>query len=203
MLSGMKNFLLPYRVALLIPVLLLAGLLTGCQSFGPLRIKPVVQTGKAELRPQFTTSYYRVSRDGTYYFYLETTSPTRAGRVIRQIALVRVFWRPIPGVTPILPTAINATFRYIVITPTGAGIYSGAGFIRIHNSRHARVMHASIADGELHLVSSSGYFNDPLGPARIVGDFHAIRSKAKTISLTLRARRQFFLKTFQMRPVKH
>ena len=199
----MINFRILYRAGLLIPVLLLAGLLTGCKSFGPLRIKPVQQIGKAELRPEFTTSYYRVSRDGTYYFYLETTSPARAGRVIRQIALVRVFWRPVPGVTPILPTAINATFRYIVITPTGAGIYSGAGFIRIHNSRHARIMHASIVDGDLLLVSSSGYFHDPLGPARIRGDFHAIRSKAKTISLTLRARREFFLKTYQMRPVQH
>ena len=199
----MKYSPILHRVTLFMMALVLAGTLTGCKSFGPLRIESVKNNGKAELRPQFTTAYYRVSRDGTYYFYMETTSPAKQGRPIRQIALIRVFWKPVPGVTSILPTAINATFRYIVITPSGAGIYSGAGFIRIHNSRHARVMHASIVAGDLQLISSSGYFHDPLGPAHITGDFQAIRSKAKTITLTLRARRQFFLKTFQMRPRNH
>ncbi len=191
------------RCIVLAPVVLICLIIGGCKSFGPLRIKPVQNTTSGELRPQFPTAYYRVSRDGTCYFYLQTTTPARAGQVIRQIALIRVFWRPVPGETPILPTAINATFRYIVITPSGAGIYSGAGFIRLHNSRHARVMHASIVDGSLHLISSSGYFHDPLGPARITGDFHALRSKEKTISLSLQTRREFFLKTFQMRPDHH
>ncbi len=179
---------------------LLVLLTAGCQSFGPLRIKPVAAAHGAVLEPHFQLAYYRVDRAGMYHFYLQaTTPPTGTDAAITQIAIIRVLWKPIPGVTPILHTAINATFRYLVITPSGAGMYQGAGFIRIHNGPRAPVMHASVVAGDLRLTGAAGYFRDALGPSRIVGNITAVRSGSKTLALTLGAQREFYLKTYRFR----
>ncbi len=79
-------------------------------------------------------------------------------------------------------------------------MYQGAGFVRLHDGRHARQMHASLVDGDIRLTGASGYFTDALGPSRITGDFEAIRSVEKTLTLTLRTKRQFFAATLANRP---
>ncbi len=187
--TGMKQ---RYTIALIL-LIAIAGI-SGCKSFGPMRIKPVTSTTGATLRPDFTASYYRVSRDKAYHFILASATKVPGGE-IRQVMILRVFWRPIPGVTPILSTAINTTIRYLIFTPNGCGMYEGAGFVRLHNGSHARRMHASLVDGDLRLTGASGYFTDALGPARITGDFTALASKEKTVALTLRIKRQFFAAT--------
>ncbi|MGC8551769.1 MAG: hypothetical protein ACP5O7_02785 [Phycisphaerae bacterium] len=96
-----------------------------------------------------------------------------------------------------LPTAINATFRYMVITPTGAGMYEGAGLVRLHDDRGSHHMHATLEDGDLRLVAASGYFRDALGPSRIHGSFKAVLAEGDEIRLTLLARRQFFMHTLK------
>ncbi len=177
---------------------LAAFLPTGCRSFGPLRIRPVQASTGAMLQPHFRRNYYYVDRDGTYHFYLQTVPRTSGPAAqVTQIAIVTVFWRPIPGVTPILPSAINAVFRYLVFTPSGAGLYQGAGLVRLFNSAHARVMHAAIVNGDLRLTASSGYFRDALGPSRMTGDFSAVHSTSRGMALILRARRRFFLSTYR------
>ena len=173
--------------------------LTGCQSFGPLRIKPVTPQPHASLHPDFTSGYYRRDRDDVYHFILLANTKTSYG-TIKQVMILRVFWKPIPGVTPILSTAINTTFRYLVFTPNGCGMYQGAGFIRLHNGSHAHEMHASIVDGDLRLTGASGYFTDAIGPSQISGDFKAIYSKPKTISLILQVKRKFFAATLADHP---
>lgn len=172
----------------------------GCKSFGPLTLTPVKNEHIA-LEPQFDEGFYRVTRDHTYHFYLQTAGRRnpKNSKPVEQIAIINVFWRPIPGVTPILSSAINATIRYIVITPGGVGMYQGAGFVRLFNSRGSRIMHAAIVDGDLRLTGSSGYFKDALGPCRIKGDFRAIRGAAKEIVLSLRARRGTYLASFRDR----
>ncbi|MGC8559566.1 MAG: hypothetical protein ACP5O1_02695 [Phycisphaerae bacterium] len=183
-------------------VLSVAGTLctAGCKSFGPLTLTPV-KTERVALEPQFSEGFYRVTQDHTYRFYLQTEqrrSPKKS-EPVKQIAIINVFWRPIPGVTPILSSAINATIRYIVITPGGVGMYQGAGFVRLFNSRGARIMHGAIIDGDLRLTGSSGYFKDALGPCRIRGDFRAIRGATKEIALSLRARRRTYIASFRDR----
>lgn len=172
----------------------------GCKSFGPLTLIPVHSQRRA-LEPQFNEGFYRVTRDHTYHFYLQTVlhHADKAQAPVTQIAIINVFWRPIPGVTPILSSAINATIRYIVITPGGIGMYQGAGFVRLFNSRGARVMHAAIVDGDVRLTGASGYFKDALGPSRIRGNFQAVLGPAKEIVLTLRARRHTYAASYSDR----
>ncbi len=169
----------------------------GCKSFGPLTIKPVHSSAVA-LEPQFTEGFYRVTRDHTYDFYLQTSTAAAKGKkaAVKQIAIIRVFWRPIPGITPILSSSINATIRYIVITPGGVGMYQGGGFVRLFNARGARVMHAAIVGGDLRLTGASGYFKDALGPSRIRGNIRAVHSAMKEINLALRARRAAFAASY-------
>jgi hypothetical protein len=172
-------------------------LCAGCKSFGPLTLTPV-RSERMALEPQFNEGFYRVTRDHTYHFYLQTVHHA-AGKgqpAVTQIAIINVFWRPVPGITPILSSAINATIRYIVITPGGIGMYQGAGFVRLFNSRGARVMHAAIVDGDLRLTGESGYFKDALGPSRIRGNFNAVRGAAKEIAFALRARRQTYTASY-------
>lgn len=186
-------------------LVLLLGLLplwmSGCGYFQPLSIIPVRSRGNSALQPSFHQAFYYVTRDGTYRFILESKSPGKTG--ITQMMLMRVFWKPVPGLTPILSTAINATFQYIVITPSGTGRYSGAGFVRLHNGRHAAIMHATMVDGDLRLTASSGYFHDALGPSRIRGDFTADRQPRRAIAMLLQARRAYFISAYRTRLAGH
>lgn len=172
----------------------------GCKSFGPLTLTPV-KSNRLALEPQFSEGFYRVTQDHTYRFYLQTVQhhTSKNHPRVTQIAIINVFWRPIPGVTPILSSAINATIRYIVITPGGVGMYQGAGFVRLFNSRGAGVMHGAIVDGDLRLTGSGGYFKDALGPCRIRGNFTAVRGAAKEIELALRARRRTYAASYRDR----
>jgi hypothetical protein len=179
---------------------LLATVIAGCKSFGPMRVKPLGSTSGATLRPGFTRGYYRFSRNMVYHFILFATTKAPNGGSVRQVMILRVFWKPVPGVTPIGHTAINTTIRYLIFTPNGCGMYQGAGFVRLHNGSHARKMHASLVDGDLRLTGASGYFTDALGPSRIIGDFKALRSKEKTITLTQHIKRKFFAATLADRP---
>jgi hypothetical protein len=188
------------RNVIALALLIIATGLSGCKSFGPMRIKPVKPGSAATLRPKFTRGYFRFSRDQAYHFILLAKTKAPNGGTVRQVMILRVFWKPIPGVTPILSTAINATIRYLIFTPNGCGMYQGAGFVRLHDGRHARQMHASLVDGDIRLTGASGYFTDALGPSRITGDFEAIRSVEKTLTLTLRTKRQFFAATLANRP---
>ncbi len=176
-------------------------LLGGCGYFRPLSIIPVRSQAGSTLQPHFHQAFYYVTRDGTYHFILKSRTGGNTG--ITQMMVIRVFWKPVPGITPILSTAINATFEYIVITPSGTGRYSGAGFIRLHNGKHAAIMHATMVDGDLRLTASSGYFQNALGPSRIRGDFTADRDPRRAIAMLLQARRFYFIHAYHTRLAVH
>ncbi len=191
---GMKQ-----RNVITLALLIAAMTLAGCKSFGPMRIKPISSRTGATLRPNFTSGYFRFSRDQVYHFILFATTKTPHGGTVRQVMILRVFWTPVPGVTPIVRTAINTTIRYVIFTPHGCGMYQGAGFVRLHNSPHDREMHASLVQGDLRLSGASGNFIDAIGPSRIIGDFTALRSAERTLTLTLRTKRRFFAATLANR----
>ncbi|HMD53419.1 MAG TPA: hypothetical protein VKJ65_02580 [Phycisphaerae bacterium] len=174
--------------------------LTGCESFGPLRIIPVESKQTTMLRPNFLVASFRVDQDDVFWFYFESRSPGGNSLIgIRQILILRVFWRPRPGTTTLDPSAVNATMRYIVMTPNGSGMYEGSGFVRIHGRPNSPKLGISIVDGELRLTNSSGYFQDALGPSRITGDQEALNSPDRTVALIEQSRRDFFQATYSQR----
>jgi len=179
---------------------LVFGCLTGCQSFGPLRVEPVVNNRTSELLPNFVLTFYRVDQDGNYWFFFSSRTPVEGSFTgISQTLILRVFWDPKPGVTTLDPSGINTTIRFIVMTPNGSGMYEGSGFVRIHGKPGDKQLTISIVDGEMRLTNSSGYFVDALGPSRITGDQNVIYSPDQTLALIQQARRDFFLATYSQR----
>ena len=148
-------------------------ILGGCSAYKPLRIQPIA-ADSAVIEPDFTVSNYTVDRDQNLYFYMSRQTIDRTtGEPLEQVAVMRVFWQPIGGRTSLNPSSINATFRYVVMTPRSAGLYEGAGFVRIYSTAGSGVMLARIVDGDLRLSESTKDFHDDLGRAVFTGNFSA------------------------------
>jgi hypothetical protein len=152
-----------------------------------------VEHPNTSVTPRLKENYYRVDRDRNLYFALQSSAKDpQSGQPIEQIILVRMFWQPKGGQTTLNPEALNATFRYIVMTPKAVGMYEGAGFVRIYKKVGKEHMTARILDGDLRLTEASRDFNDNLGRSVFHGSFTAKLSDVKTFDMTAEAQRQFF-----------
>jgi hypothetical protein len=175
-------------------LLLALPLLAACGITGPLRIQP--QNAPKSIAPQFDQSYYYYDHDQTLYFILRSAAAD-AGKTPERILTIRVFWQPRGGVTTLNPTAINATFRYIVMTPEALGLYEGAGFVRLHSDLGAPTFHAAAVDADMRLSQASNNFVDTLGRARITGIFSAAFDDAKAVDLLQTVQQEFFTRSLK------
>ncbi len=176
-----------------------AAALAGCSLSQPVQLEPARTT--QPVVPRFTESSYFYDQDQNIYFLMHShTRDPASGKPIDQIATIRVFWRPKGGVTTLNSTALNATFRYIVMTPDAVGMYEGAGFVRLLSKVGAGHMRARISDGEIRLTESGGDFNDSLGRAHIRGYFTAAFDDAGTLDGVLNAQRDFFARSMHLTP---
>ena len=187
------------RLRWILILLAVAPLLTGCAVYQPVEIAPAKNT--PPVAPRFTQSYYYYDRDQNLYFVMKShTIDPVAGKPVDQIATIRVFWRPRGGVTTLDSTALNATFRYIVMTPDSVGMYEGAGFVRLLSKTGAGKFNARIMRADLRLSESSKSFVDTLGRARISGYFSAIFDETVALDALLGAQREFFARSLEMKP---
>jgi hypothetical protein len=122
---------------------------------------------------------------------VDSTDAT-TGKRVTQIATVRMFWHPKGGVTTLNPTALNATFRYILMTPDSLGMYEGAGFVRPSSKDGAQTFEARVVDADLRLTQASATFNDTLGRCHLHGYFTAAYDDVRATELYLQAQRDFF-----------
>jgi hypothetical protein len=175
----------------LLLLLLALPLLPACGIYTPLQIQP---TRKATaIQPRFTESYYAYDRDQVLSFIMRSQgTDASTGKPVEQIATLRVFWRPRGGVTTLNPSALNATIRYVVITPDAQGIYEGAGFVLLNSKTGAGKMRARVMDSDMRLTQKTENFNDTLGRARMKGYFTAAYNDEKTAQLTLQSQQEFF-----------
>jgi hypothetical protein len=174
-------------------------LLAACNVFNvvptaPLQIEPAHKA--PAVSPKFTQSYYYVDRDQTLYFILRSTV-TDAGKPIEQILTARVFWQPKGGVTTMNPAALNATFRYAVITPEALGLYEGAGFVRLDSKPGDARFRARVIDADIRLTQASSAFTDTLGRAHVKGGFSAVYDDAKAMDMLLEAQQAFFARSLK------
>lgn len=176
-----------------------AGLLSsGCATSRSLRIEAVEKKGTV-VAPRFRQAFYRFDRDKTLYFVMRTTSTDRSsGDQVEQIVIARIFWQPRGGKTTMNPAALNATFRYIVMTPKAVGMYEGAGFVRLSDKPGSREMRVRVVDGDLRLAETSAAFNDNLGRSRFRGNFTAKLSPVQTFDLMEAAHRDFFSRSLTL-----
>jgi hypothetical protein len=96
-----------------------------------------------------------------------------------QAAVVRVFWRPRAGATPISRTATNATVQYLIFADAGdrseVGVYSGAGFVMPRTTLGSGRLDASLWQANLRLADRSAGFDDLLGQALLTGEMRVTR----------------------------
>jgi hypothetical protein len=173
----------------------LAASATGCAAYRPLQIEPIARKGYV-VAPKFSQGYYYADRDNNLYYILRSKGLDPATRKpVDQLFTLRVFWRPIGGKTTLDPTGLNATWRYVLMTPDSLGIYEGAGFVRLFGKNGRRRLPARIMDGDLRLTQSSANFQDTLGRARIRGNVNAIFDDVRGRELLLDAQREFFARS--------
>jgi hypothetical protein len=182
-------------VALGLFLLLAAISFTGCAAYPPFQIEPVAKK-ETVIAPAFKDSYYYYDRDHTLYFVMRSKTTDKAtGKSVEQIATVRVFWRPVGGRTTMETSALNATYRYVLITPDSVGMYEGAGFVRLWGKDGVHHLSARLMDGDLRLTESSNNFVDTLGRSRVRGNFSAIYNDAKAFDMLLGAHQEFFARS--------
>ena len=173
--------------------------LAGCAAYQPMQFEPVKKA--AAVAPKFSQSYYYYDRNQTLYFVMRSSSTDPAtGKPVDQIATVRVFWRPKGGVTTLDPSALNATLRYIVMTPDAVGLYEGAGFVRLNSATGDYKFEARIMDGDMRLTQASARFVDTLGRARVSGYFTATYNDTLALDMWLGAEREFFSRSLVSKP---
>ncbi|MGD8450992.1 MAG: hypothetical protein PVJ57_04170 [Phycisphaerae bacterium] len=101
---------------------------------------------------------------------------------ITQYLHVHLFWQPKPGVTFSNETSVNATIRYLVVTPTGSALYVGTGFVYPKRRRWGRLI-AEVETARLHLEEQVGMPPEVLGDTRLSGTLVAREDSAATVDL--------------------
>jgi hypothetical protein len=198
-LPAMKS---PNR-ALAIFVTFVMVFITGCGYSRPLRIEPITNRGAAKpaIEPKFTESYYYYDRDHTLYFILRSKSvDPETKKLVEQIATFRIFWHPIGGKTSLNPTSLNATYRYVLMTPDSVGMYEGAGFVRLSGKDGKKHLKARLMQGDLRLTEASANFVDTLGRCQIHGSFTATYDDVTAMDMLLAAHREFFARSLLSKP---
>ncbi len=145
-------------------------------------------TGPVKLTGDFDTAYYSDADPNSVTFVLldgDEVNPTQA-------AVVRLFWRPRAGRTPLEETATNCTISYLVFAPDPdadrrnpgeVGVYAGAGFLMPDRKPGPAELTADMWDASLRLDTRSDRFTDLLGSATLTGSFKARRDPAKVGTL--------------------
>jgi hypothetical protein len=176
-------------------------LLSACAVYRPLQLEPVKRS--TPIAPQFSESYYYYDRDKDINIVLRSHSKDPAtGKPVEQVVTIRAFWHPIGGITTLNSTAVNATFRYLIMTPDAVGLYEGAGFVRLQSKTGTKKFEARVMDGDMTLMQASATFVDNIGRARINGYVKATYDDAKAMDLMLGAQREFFARSLLSKPPK-
>lgn len=95
-----------------------------------------------------------------------------------QAVVIRMFWKPRAGRTPIDPTATNATVLYTIFAGDNrreVGIYSGAGFVYPLDQAGQETFSIDVWHATLRLTDRSHAFRDLLRGAILEGHLTATR----------------------------
>ncbi len=168
-----------------------AAMLGGCGILSGGRSDLVLdaRTSNAELRPSYTTAFYRTIDENTLDVVMtdlpvdmlldaaegKLAEPLPAGNITR----VHVFLNPRAGYTPIDYTASNASITHVVVSGEIYGVYTGAGFVLPSTSPGDSSFSGQTSGANLRLAASTPGFEDQLGPTEVTGRVAAPRDDAK------------------------
>jgi hypothetical protein len=93
-----------------------------------------------------------------------------------RIVSLHLFVVPLPGTTPLDPTACSVTVRHIVLAKGNFGVYSGGGFLNPSRAG-GQDLAGHIQGATLRLTGKTPGFADKLGPATLDATFTASREE--------------------------
>ena len=98
-----------------------------------------------------------------------------------KILHAQLLWSPLPGSTPVDPTATNLTLRLVLISDGELGLYGGAGFAWPRGTIGEDPVELDIVGSTLTLLHATEGFRDLLSPMMIVGRLKADHDPVKTL----------------------
>jgi hypothetical protein len=167
---------------------LLIALLNGCTNWGSagslhtrsLGDNPVILPAK------YLAAFFGPDPQGSTSFMLADVPVQQVlDRNVTQAQILHVdlLWEPMPGRTPIDPSATNASLRLVIIADGEVGLYGGAGFAMPSGSLDGKSVTLTLRDASLQLLDATPGFRDLLSPAEMTGTFTARRDEKKTQQL--------------------
>lgn len=154
---------------LLLPIALLA--LQACTIGASTRLESMSGDGRVQL--EAVTAVYTPSGDTGAQVYLTDLPRNRLARgtdlsdTSGHLIQINMFLTPLPGRTPIDPTASNASIRWIIIAQGEIGVYSGGGFVLPSELPGEDVYAAQVQGATLELTARTPRFRDALGSSRM------------------------------------
>jgi len=120
---------------------------------------------------------------------------------IREAMVLRMFWSPRAGQTPVDPNATNVTLHYMILGDESLGVYRGAGFVYPRDAVGDDTLILGLWRGYLELDQQAGPFRDALGRAELEGLVKLRRDDAATATLTRRLNQRLADRLPTARPV--
>jgi hypothetical protein len=157
---------------------LMLAFLGGCgHSIGSLTAESAT-LGDVQIQSKYQVGAYTLQDNGLVTIILIDGPVENPSQVIT----IRTIWTPWAGRTPIEPDATNATIHYMIFTGPDkkiAGVYSGAGYVFLHDRAGKPEVEFSLWQSNLILIDSTPGFKDLLGQANMHGTFEVPREDVK------------------------
>jgi hypothetical protein len=168
--------------------LLTVSTLTGCGSFaffegGSLTLASQGEEDRLTLAGRFDRAIYGHDAQDNLTVVLFEGPPAEP----TQAAVIRMFWLPRAGKTPVAESATNAQVHYVVFAgqaePRDVGVYSGGGFVYPKSDPGQSSLRLALWEASVQLADRSDGFEDLLGQSVMAGEVTAYRNQHRVSQL--------------------
>jgi hypothetical protein len=169
--------------------LIVAAMLSGCGGFHFMQGGELVATSQDETAPVRLAGTFEHAIYGhddqdnltVVLFDGDLDKPTQA-------AVIRMFWMPQAGATPVSESATNANVHYVIFArgdrdPREVGVYSGAGFLYPRSDPGQASLSFELWEASIQLADRSDNFSDLLGQSVLKGEVTAHRDESRVSKL--------------------
>jgi len=170
---------------------LACALLGGCgdpssDAPGRVEVEPRIETAPGDrLSEQFDEVCFSTDERGRWdvVLFRAREHPDDAWKSMEQCVHLRMFWRPIPGVTHAESSQTDAIIVYMLADAPTAISYEGAGFVFLKLDRSGQTARGTIESSFLAPTRRTGDAADVLGRCRLKGEFTARRDAARVTEI--------------------
>lgn len=123
---------------------------------------------------------FRKAENGNLDIAGRVTEPNGEQRLIH----LHLYWKPVPSKTFDHSSSVDAVIRYAIVTPTGAAVFKGCGYVYPQERRFAEGMIARVESGQLKMTDQVGDAPpEDAGPTGIAGDLLAREDAAAAMRI--------------------